>query len=235
MKGTSFTSSAVSVASGNASSSPRRRAPRPWDRRSSTRSVRPVAGAGSRRPSRRSSEPASTTRTGSSEDTPGNAVARPTTSIGVSICPIAIPVGSPSPCTRSAGSGPLREGRRATRSSSDSSENASSQKAAPTIVSGSIADHVERHLPGEHRAGVLDPRRPCDRQREDLPAPARSWSIMTCTSLPTNTPAFASTVDRSDPTIVWESMKMPRQSADCADEQHGELRQTRQAVERRGT
>ena len=36
---------------------------------------------------------------------------------------------------------------------------------------------------------------------------------MTCTSLPTNTPAFASTVDRRDPTIVWESMKMPRQSA----------------------
>jgi hypothetical protein len=66
-------------------------------------------------PSLRSSEATSTTTTGSSEETPGKASARPTTSIGSSTWAVSTAVGSPPPWTSTTGNGPSFDWSRATR------------------------------------------------------------------------------------------------------------------------
>ena len=101
-------------------------------------------------------------------------------------------------------------------SSSGSSANASSQNAAPTIVAGSIPTMSKRCSPGKSEPAYFKRVALVIGSGKLRACTGESWSTHTWTSLPTNTPAFASTVARSERTIVWAFTKMPRQSAAAA-------------------
>ncbi len=97
-------------------------------------------------------------------------------------------------------------------SPSGSSANESSQNAAPTIVFGSIPTMSKGCSPGRSAPAYFN-RVARVTGSGKSPGGGASWSTQIWTSLPTKTPAFASTVARSERTIVCAFTNTPRQSA----------------------